>query len=164
VSLGGRFPLWLRWFLSVLVAVVALILVVRFVQNHNSDANASQSPSAFARATRESTIIVEQDQAPHIAKLKPGVRPAVAIARAVRGDIEHSVNQGFINGPIQSSRCTALAPAGKTLRFRCSVQAQNISYPFAGVVDVSAGRITYCKRDPPPVPSQNIPVSRRCTH
>jgi hypothetical protein len=30
------------------------------------------------------------------------------------------------------------------------------------VVDTSARRITYCKRDPPPVPSQNVPLSPRC--
>jgi hypothetical protein len=156
-------PLWLRWFLSVLVAVVVLILVVRFVQGHNNDATASQSPSGLARANQEATVVVEQDQAPHVAKLKPGQSPAVALARAARGDIAHSVNQGFINGPIESSRCAALAPHGLTLRFRCTVVAANIRYPFLGVADVGAHRITYCKRDPPPVPSQNIPVSRRCT-
>jgi hypothetical protein len=30
------------------------------------------------------------------------------------------------------------------------------------VVNVPAHRLTYCKRDEPPVPSMNIPVSRRC--
>jgi hypothetical protein len=157
------FPLWLRWFLSVLVAVVVLALVVRFVQSHNTDATASESPSAAARANSESTVIVKQDQAPHVAKLKPGVIPAAAIGRAVRGDIAHSVNQGFINGPIERSRCGALAPHAHTLRFQCTVVAANISYPFLGVVDVSTNRITYCKRDEPPVPSENVPVSRRCT-
>jgi hypothetical protein len=148
------FPLWLRWFLSVLIAVVVLVLVVRFVNANNNDATASQSPSAAARANEESTVVVEQDQAPHVAKLA---------TRAVRRDINHSVNQGFINGPIQHTGCTALKPRGHVLRFRCTVLAANLQYPFLGVVDVSTGQITYCKKDPPPVPSENVPVSRRCT-
>jgi hypothetical protein len=157
------FPLWLRWFLSVLIAVVVLVLVVRFVNANNNDATASQSPSAAARANEESTVVVEQDQAPHVAKLATGVSPAAGIARAVRRDINHSVNQGFINGPIQHTGCTALKPRGHVLRFRCTVLAANLQYPFLGVVDVSTGQITYCKKDPPPVPSENVPVSRRCT-
>jgi hypothetical protein len=156
-------PLWLRWFLSVLVAVVVLVLVVRFVNANNNDATASQSRSAAAQANEESTVVVEQDQAPHIVKLKAGVSPVTGIAGAVRRDINHSVNQGFINGPIQHTRCTALKPRGDVLRFRCTVLAANLQYPFLGVVDVSTGQITYCKKDPPPVPSENVSVSRRCT-
>jgi hypothetical protein len=147
--------------LSVLVAVVVLVVVVRFVQSHNSDATASQTATGLARANAESTVVVKQDQAPHVAKLKPGLSPEAGIARAVKADIASSVNQGFINGPIEHAGCRALAP--HAARFSCTVVAANISYPFLGVVDVSAGRITYCKKDQPPVPSQNIPVSRRCT-
>lgn len=157
------FPLWLRWFLSVVVAAVVLILVVRFVQSHNSTVTASQTPSGLARANAESTVVVKQDQAPHVAGLKPGLSPVSGVASAVKADIDDSVNQGFINGPIQSSKCKSLSPHGHTLRFSCTVVAANISYPFLGVVDPSAHRITYCKKDEPPVPSQNIPVSRRCT-
>jgi hypothetical protein len=150
-----------RWFLSVLVAVVVLVVVVRFVRTHNSDAPASQTPTGLARADAESTVVVKQDQAPHVAKLKPGLSPAAGITRAVKADIASSVNQGFINGPIEHASCRPLASHGT--RFSCTVVAANISYPFLSVVDVSAHRITYCKKDQPPVPSQNIPVSRRCT-
>jgi len=156
-------PLWLRWFLSVVVAAVILILVIRFVSHNNTDATAAQSPKATAQANEESTVIVEQDQAPHVAEVKPGETPVVAIARAVRADINHSVNQGFINGPIERVRCSALKPAAGVLRYDCTVVAANINYPFLGVVDVSAKRVTYCKKDPPPVPSENVPVSARCT-
>jgi hypothetical protein len=156
-------PLWLRWFLSVVVAAVILILVIRFVSHNNNDATAAQSPSASARANEESTVIVEQDQAPHVAKLEAGEAPAVAITQAVRSDINHSVNQGFINGPIERVACATLKPAGHVLRYHCTVEAANIGYPFLGVVDVSAKKVTYCKKDPPPIPSQNVPVSKRCT-
>jgi len=156
-------PLWLRWFLSVVVAAVILILVIRFVSHNNTDATAAQSPSAAARANEESTVIVEQDEAPHVVSLASRETPTVAIERAVRSDINHSVNQGFINGPIEHVGCAAVKPIGHVLRYRCTVVAANINYPFLGVVDVSSKRITYCKKDPPPIPSENVPVSRRCT-
>ncbi len=38
-----------------------------------------------------------------------------------------------------------------------------LSYPFDGVVAPTSATITYCQRVQPPVPSMNIPVSRRCT-
>ena len=43
-----------------------------------------------------------------------------------------------------------------------AVVAGGVTYPFLGVADPRARRVTYCKRDQPPVPSDNIPVSRRC--
>lgn len=150
-----------RWILSAVVAIVVLVVVVRFVATRNTDATASQTATGLARANAESAVVVKQDQKPHVVELKPGLSPAAGIARAVKADITSSVNQGFINGPIEHSRCRALG-SGAT-RFSCTVVAANISYPFLGVVDTSAHQITYCKKDPPPVPSQNIPVSRRCT-
>jgi Tfp pilus assembly protein PilX len=156
-------PLWLRWFLSVAVAAVILILVIRFVSHNNSDATAAQSPSAAARANEESTVIVEQDEAPHVARVTAGEATAAAITKAVRADINHSVNQGFINGPIEHAGCAAVKTIGRVVRYHCTVVAANINYPFLGVVDLRTRQITYCKKDPPPVPSENVPVSRRCT-
>jgi hypothetical protein len=162
---GGftRLPLWSRWVLSVLVALVLLVLVVRFVQTHNSDATANQSGPALVRANHEGEIVVEQDQAPRVAKLRAGVAPATGIAHAVRAEMNYEINQGFLNGPLQRATCGPLKSHGDALPFSCTVIAANVNYPFLGVVDVAARRITYCKRDPPPVPSENIPVSRRCT-
>jgi hypothetical protein len=147
----------------VLVSVVLLVLVVRFVQTHNSDGTATQSGLALARANQEGEIVVEQDQAPHVAKLAAGVAPASGIAHAVRADMNHEINQGFLNGPLERATCRPLKSHGDSLRFSCTVIAANVNYPFLGVVEIAAKRITYCKRDPPPVPSENIPVSRRCT-
>lgn len=158
----SRLPLWSRYVLSIAVAAVILFFVVRYVSSHNSDSTV-QTPSAEAQANRDGDVVVEQDQAPHVVVLRAGAAPGHAIARAVRADILKQVNQGFINGPIERSTCTALKSHGSSIPFKCTVLAANIQYPFLGVVDVSAKRITYCKRDPPPVPSQNIPVSRRCT-
>jgi hypothetical protein len=156
-------PLWSRWVLSVLVALVVLVLVVRFVSTHNTDATATQSGPALVRANHEGEIVVEQDQAPHVVKLRAGVAPASGIAHAVRADMNYEINQGFLNGPLRRATCEPLKSHGDSLRFSCTVIAANVNYPFLGVVDVAAKRITYCKRDPPPVPSENIPVSRRCT-
>ena len=38
-----------------------------------------------------------------------------------------------------------------------------MNYPFDVVVTPANRRLTYCKRDYPPVPSMNIPVTARCT-
>jgi hypothetical protein len=43
------------------------------------------------------------------------------------------------------------------------VVANGQGYRFLGVVDTAAHRITYCKHDEPPVPGEDIPVSRRCS-
>ena len=39
----------------------------------------------------------------------------------------------------------------------------NVNYPFVGVFTEDQAALTYCKRDLPPIPSENIPVSARCT-
>jgi hypothetical protein len=148
--------------LSIAVAAVILFVVVDYVSSHNSDSTV-QTPNAQANVNREGDIVVKQDQAPRVVALAAGAAPASAIARAVRADISKQVDQGFVNGPIERTTCTALKPHGSTVPFKCTVRAAHIGYPFLGVVDATAKRITYCKQDPAPIPSQTIPVSRRCT-
>jgi hypothetical protein len=48
------------------------------------------------------------------------------------------------------------------LGYSCVATANDVNYDFLGVVNVPAHQLTYCKRDEPPVPSMNIPVSPRC--
>jgi hypothetical protein len=38
----------------------------------------------------------------------------------------------------------------------------NVNYPFDAVIEPAVRHLTYCKRDIPPIPSMNIPVSARC--
>jgi hypothetical protein len=41
--------------------------------------------------------------------------------------------------------------------------AADVNYDFVGAVDIPARQLTYCRREPPPVPSEKIPVSPACT-
>jgi hypothetical protein len=148
--------------LSILVASGLLIALVVAVHNNGPDSPASQNPTAVAQANQEAEIVVAQDQAPHALPLAPGIAPAAALSRAVRGYMAGQIRQGDLNGPLQRSSCTAAGRRGGSFAFRCTVLAADVSYPFLGVVDLTSRRVTYCKRDPPPVPSENIPVSRRC--
>jgi hypothetical protein len=160
-----RAPLWLRWVLSIAIAVAILVAIVRFVSTHGSaGAAAPNNPRAEAQANRESEILVREDQAPHFARLPSHIAPATALRAVVRANVASLIAHGIVGGPIGNSACVSLGRARRgVLPFRCAVIAGSVGYPFLGVVDVRARRITYCKRDEPPLPSENIPVSRRCT-
>jgi hypothetical protein len=158
-----RPPLWLRWVLSLGVGAVLIVLLVRFVQHNSGTSPANESPAAALRANREAEILVAQDQAPRVVRLAAGVAPAIGLQRATQADIARLIAQGTIDGPLGRASCTATGTRATTTRaFRCTVVAANFNYQFVGVVDMRSRRITFCKRDPPPVPSQNVPVSPRC--
>jgi hypothetical protein len=76
----------------------------------------------------------------------------------------HQISLGSIDGPIRSSSCRTAGGTSTRLLFRCQVtaSAQHVTYPFDGVVQPGSGAITYCRRVAPPVPSMNVPISKRC--
>jgi hypothetical protein len=156
----------LRWVLSIAAGVTILVLIVRFVSsNSTSGPGAPINPAAVAEANRESEILVREDEAPHVVRLKPGTAPSSALNATVRAYVASLIAHQIVIGPIGRSACIPLAHHGgrAPLPFRCAVIAGGVGYPFLAAVDVRARRITYCKQDPPPIPSENIPVSRRCT-
>ncbi len=158
-----RPPLWLRWVLSILVASALLVALVRFVDsNGSSSQQATVSPAAAAQENQEAETLVSQDQAPHTVRLSRGANPADALTRAVRADMVGLIAHGELDGPLSRSSCTLIRTRAGSQAFRCAAIADGLTYPFLGVVDVPAGLVTYCKRDPPPIPSDNIPVSSRC--
>jgi hypothetical protein len=95
-------------------------------------------------------------------RLQPGARPSAALAAAVRADIMDQIARQTIYGPLGKSSCTQTASRGAQQGFSCAVSVNGLPYPFVAVVDLHARSITYCKRDPPPVPSENVPVSAKC--
>ena len=157
-----RLPLWAKWALSLGVGLILAVALVVFVANNNGNSEAAQNPAAVARANREAAIVVAQDQAPHVVRLRPGSGPRAAIVRAVRADVTQLVNRGILDGPLRRTTCRQTGAHGGRIAFSCHAFAGDFNYPFLGVVDVGAKRVTYCKRDEPPVPSMNIPVSARC--
>lgn len=156
-------PVWARWSLSLGIGVILFIALVVFVDHNSNNSEATQSPQAVARANREAEIVVEQDQAPHVARVTPGQSPLVAARAAVRADVNTMINKGIIDGTLTRTRCATTHRRAGRVAFACTAVVASVNYPFVGVVDVPARRVTYCKHDEPPVPSMNIPVSPRCT-
>ncbi len=170
---GGRrgyrsLPLWAQWALPFAIAAALVIALVEFVNYETNDVSAIAgvtSPKAIREENREDTILVQQQQAPHVVRLKAGQSPARGIRAAVVAYMNHQINVGSMDGPIRSSSCRSVGGPSRRLVFRCAVTAaaQVVTYPFDGVVQPASGRITYCQRVAPPIPSMNVPVSRRCT-
>lgn len=173
---GGRpgsgfrsLPLWLQWALPFSVAAILVVALVVFVHHETNDTPQIamvSNPKAVAEENREDRILVQQQQAPHVVKLKAGQSPSAALRLAVVAYMTHQISVGAMDGPVTRSSCvTSAGGTGSRELFHCDVtaSAQSVTYPFDGVVQPSAGVITYCQRVAPPVPSMNVPVSRRCT-
>jgi hypothetical protein len=167
-------PVWLQWALPFGIAAVLVVALVVFVEHQTNDVSpiaGVTSKSALIEQNREDTELVRQQQAPHVARLGAGVSAASGLRGAVVKYMNYEINHGVMDGPVKRSSCHAAAAggagagvAGETrLVLKCDVTASNVTYPFLGVVQPSAKRITYCQRVAPPIPSMNVPVSKRCT-
>jgi len=156
--------MWVRMALALGVVAALIAALVAWVQHStNSPAEAPvNSPKAVAEANREARIVVGQDQRPHVVALAPGAKPSAAIAGAVTGYMRTQIRRGLIDGRLTRTGCDRAGGAGARQVWHCTVVVAGVSYPFDGVIEPAAERLTYCKRDLPPVPSMNIPVSARC--
>jgi hypothetical protein len=156
-------PLWARFALTIVITLSLLVAMVFYINANNTNSNPSLNEASEVRANREAEILVAQDQAPHTLRLAAGEKPAAAVGHAIRRRIASQIAAGAIDGPLQRTTCHASGshPGGRTA-FSCEVVAGSVTYPFLGVVDQTARSVTYCKRDPPPAPTDNVPVSRRC--
>jgi hypothetical protein len=153
--------MWAKWALSFGVGAILLIALIIYVNHNNSDSPPSTNLAAQTRANREAEVVVERDQAPHVIRLAPRTSAHDGMTRAVRATMSALVAKGLIDGPLQHVRCAAHR-AGERLGLSCVATAAEVNYDFVGVASLPAHRLTYCKRDEPPVPSMNIPVSPRC--
>lgn len=145
------------------IAAGLLVALVLYVSSHNTNSPPITNLAAEARANREAETLVSQDQAPHVARMTPGANPAAAIDRAVGTFMAAQIARGAISGPLQRETCAQVGKqVGLRRAFSCTVRAGGVGYRFRGVVDTDARRITYCKRDPPAVPSGNVPLSHLC--
>ncbi len=161
-------PPWLQWALPFTVAGLVVVGLVYYVNHQTYDvpqiANVTK-PSAVAAQDQQGTVIVEQQQAPHESSLGAAQAPLAGVHAAVLRYMRHEISLGVFAGPITHSACTRTGGSGSRLLFHCTVTAtaQVVNYPFDAVADPASGVITYCQRVEPPVPSMNIPVSKRCT-
>lgn len=156
-----------QWIASLSVAAILLTALVVFVDRGNRAANQPAAPISKAAVTeenREARILVTEDQAPHVASLPHAIATAAGVAATVRASIAGEIQRSEIVGPIERSYCRkARGSSPGRLVYGCTVEAADVNYPFDAVVTAASRRVTYCKRDLPPVPSMNIPVSARCT-
>jgi hypothetical protein len=162
----GKPPLWMRWLLTILAFAVLIVAVIVAIHLVNRGASSSQAEQvAAAEANQESQIVLEEDQAPHSARLARGMRTRVALQQAIGADMRLRIRREGIPGPLQGVRCTAVRThrAGAQA-FHCNARADAVTYPFVGVVDRRTRALTWCKVDPPPQAGgpQEVPLSPRC--
>jgi hypothetical protein len=155
--------MWAKFAVSLTVGVILLVALIIFVNHNNTDSNQTLTPSEQAKVNREAERVVAADQAPQMVTLKPGESPHDGIVRTVHIAMASLVNRGVVDGPLQRVRCTRHGGTSGRQAFTCVATANNVNYDYVGVVAVPTHRLTYCKRDVPPVPTQNIPVSPACT-
>jgi hypothetical protein len=156
-----RPPMWARWTLSFGVAALLAVGLIVFVSHHNGNGLAHESPKATQRLDREAEIVVSQDQAPRVVALAAGT-PQAAVTRAIAHEMTARIAKGQAGAPLQHVRCTALATRASATGYRCQATAAGVAYPYEAVLNRRTRTLTFCKHDAPPVPSMNIPVSRRC--
>lgn len=156
-------PIWVRMVLALGVAAALLIALVRFVQANSGNTQPIVSPANANQEASEAAIVITQDQAPVTVRLRAGAVPQMAITDAVRTDIAARIAHRQLDGPLRRVSCRQTRTGrGGRIGFSCTAVADGIGYPFLGVADVRTRSLSYCKRDPAPVPSQEIPVSGRC--
>ena len=161
-------PMWARMALALGVAAALIVALVVWVHHATSDTPSEapvSNPKAVAEQNREASIVVGQDQQPHVVALAAGAAaaPEAAVRHAVTGYMSAQIGHGWIDGPLMRSSCERAGGSSARQVWHCTVVAANVNYPFDAVVEPVSRQLTYCKRDLPPVPSMNIPVSARCT-
>ena len=157
-------PLWMKWVLSLGIALILLIALVIFVDHHNTNASngLTLTPQGRASANHLAVVLAEQEQAPHVVRAPGGDAPAAAIAHAVGLRMKVLINNQEAGPPVAPARCYATSGKGSVHGFSCSDLAGGQYFDFVGVVDTSTRLVTVCRRDPPPVQSLTVPVSARC--
>jgi hypothetical protein len=155
--------MWAKFMLSLSVGAILLVALIIFVNHNNTDSNQTLTPSEQAKVNREAALVVAADQAPRVVTLTRAESPSAGFVRTVRTAMSGLINKGVVDGPLQRVRCARHGGGADQPAFSCVATANDVNYDFVGVVNATAHQLTYCKRDEPPVPSQDIPVSPRCT-
>jgi hypothetical protein len=161
-SQWARIPLSVRWALSLLLGAAVVVALVLFVTHNNNNSLAHVSAKAEKRETRQAEVIVGSDQAPQTVQLRSASDARAALVAGVRADMRHRISTGNVDGPLQKVACGQSGHRAGKLGFHCIAEAADVNYPFLAVATPSAHTAVYCKKDFPPSPSENIPVSARC--
>ena len=155
--------MWAKFAASLAVGVILLVALVIFVDHNNTDSNQTLTPSEQAKVNREAELVIAADQAPHIVTLTAAESPRAGFVRTVRATMTGFINKGLVDGPLQRAHCRRHGGGGGRPAFLCVATADDENYDFLGVVDVAARQLTFCRREPPPVSTDKIPLSPACT-
>jgi hypothetical protein len=158
------FPaLWMRWAISIIVGVAVIAALVVFVDHNNNNSEAKGSTKALEREYRYAQVVIGAEQAPHTVAAARGQSVHGAFVAAIRANMRHRIKTGNVSGQLQKVGCRASGSQAGRVGYRCEAEAGNVNYPYVGVFTKSTNHVTYCQRDAPPIPTEHIPVSARCT-
>jgi hypothetical protein len=158
------FPaLWMRWAISIIVGVSAIVALLVFVDHNNNNSEAKGSAKALEREYRYAQAVIGAEQAPHTVAVAHGQSVKAAFVAAVRANMHHRIKTGNVSGRLQKVHCQDAGSQAGRVAYRCVAEAGNVNYPYVGVFTTSTKHVTYCQRDAPPIPTEHIPVSARCT-
>lgn len=159
-----RWPLWLRWALTLLGFGTLAIIAVAELGGSGNPSSSQRDAAALVQANRAARLVVIQDQAPHSSPLSPSVDPQLALERAIAEDAHGRVRRDELGGPVKEVRCAPVRQTQAARRpFKCTARVGSIDYPYLGVADLRAQRLTWCKMDPAPSVQVVVPVSPRCS-
>jgi hypothetical protein len=161
-SQWARIPLAIRWGVSLLIGVVLIVALVRFVTHNNGNGEAHLSRAGLASEAKQDAIVVGQDQAPKVVHIRSARSARSSLVAGVRADMNHRIYTNNVAGPLQWVRCGRSGADGAKIGYHCIAKADDINYPFLAVITPARHTAVFCKKDYPPVPSETIPVSRRC--
>jgi hypothetical protein len=158
------FPaLWMRWAISLIVGVAVIVALVAFVDHNNSNSEAKGSTKSLEREYKYAQVVIGAEQAPHTVAVARGRSVKLAFVAVVRANMRHRIKTGNVSGRLQKVRCRASGSQAGRFAYSCVAEAGNVNYPYVGVFTKASKHVTYCQRDAPPIPTEQIPVSARCT-
>ena len=158
----ARIPLAVRWGMSLLVGAALVVALVILVSAHTHTGLAHIRAKAARQQDQQAQILIGQDQAPHTVALPSAGSAKTALEAGVRAEMRHRIATGNVDGPLQGLACGVSGHHGAETGYHCIAKAADVNYPFLAVADPGAHRIAFCKKDFPPAPGENIPVSLSC--
>jgi hypothetical protein len=173
--------------LALLIGVGALLASSPIDRSKDRAAERDARETTARQAAERKRLRVEQR--PRSAPLGTA-EPLSALAGAVQADAKARVADGTLRGPVQEAECEPYPdtearrlqelaqPSGRrgylcevvttTIRATDQNPEGGLAYPFLAVIDYDAGRMTWCKANPPPgekaIPGSTgvVPLSPRC--
>ena len=158
----AKIPLAARWAVSLLVAVGIVVALVRFIDTHGTNALAHVSQRNLNTEAQQAKIVIGQDQAPVTVHVRTSQSARSALVAGVRRDMNRRITSATIDGPLTHTACGVAGRTGDRVAYHCLADAAHVRYPFYAVYTAHAHSVAFCKKDFPPIPSENIPISKRC--